>query len=151
MNNTVHVLVVDDDEVDQMAIRRAFQRQKIANPLYCARDGVEALEVLRGTNGHTKMPRPYMILLDLNMPRMSGREFLQELRADPEHRHAIVFVLTTSKDEMDKLSAYEQNVAGYIVKSSVSKEFMELIQLLGCYWQIVELPSEVEAAICASA
>lgn len=150
MSEPVNVLVVDDDEVDQMAIRRAFARQKIANPLYAARDGIEALDVLRGKNGHAPLPRPYIVLLDLKMPRMTGLEFLDELRRDPRHRHAIVFMLTTSSDDRDMLRAYDHHIAGYIVKSNVSKEFIEVINLLDCYWRIVEIP-DVEAAKCLSA
>lgn len=146
--SVVSVLVVDDDDVDQMAIRRAFKRLRIANPLYSARDGVEALEMLRGDNDHEAIGKPYMILLDLKMPRMTGLEFLEELRRDPVHRHAIVFVLTTSRDEQDKLGAYDRHVAGYIVKSRVSKEFVEVINLLDCYWQIVELPESQETPGC---
>ncbi|MCG3125409.1 MAG: Response regulator rcp1 [Phycisphaerae bacterium] len=150
MRKDVAVMVVDDDEVDRMAIERAFQRQRIANPLYWAADGREALEKLRGENGHEKVPKPYIILLDMKMPRMTGREFLAELRADPEHRQAIVFVLTTSKDEQDVLGAYDQHVAGYIVKSNVSKEFLEVVNLLDHYWRIVEMPVG-ETALCPSA
>lgn len=148
---TASLLVVDDDEVDQMAIRRAFRRQKIANPIVSARDGVEALEILRGQNGHAPLPSPYIILLDLKMPRMSGLEFLAQLRHDPVHRHAVVFVLTTSKDEQDKLLAYDRHVAGYIVKSNVSTEFVEVIRLLDAYWCIIELPGGCDDAPAACA
>lgn len=151
MQNEVSVLVVDDDDVDQMAIRRAFTRQKIANQIFSASNGEEALDTLRGTNGREKIPKPYIILLDLKMPRMTGIEFLEHLRNDPQHRHAIVFVLTTSKDEQDQLNAYEKHVAGYIVKSNVSKEFLEVIGLLDHYWRIVEIPVDLEASICTTA
>ncbi|TWT40470.1 Response regulator rcp1 [Phycisphaerae bacterium RAS1] len=150
MNRAVSVLVVDDDEVDQMAIERSFKRQKIANPIFAARDGIQALEQLRGTNGGPKVTRPYVILLDLKMPRMNGLEFLAELRRDPEHKQAIVFVLTTSRDERDKLGAYDHHVAGYILKSNVSREFVEVISLLDHYWRIVEMPIEDPVA-CAIA
>lgn len=146
-NAVVNVLVVDDDEVDQMAIRRAFARQKIANPLISARDGIEALEILRGTKGHESLQKPYIILLDLKMPRMTGLEFLDELRRDPEHSRAIVFVLTTSKDDQDMMRAYNSHIAGYIVKSNVSKEFIEVISLLDHYWRIVEIPM-AEGVLC---
>lgn len=148
MRQEVSVLVVDDDDVEQMAIERAFKRQKIANPLYAAKDGLEALDILRGGNGKPPLPKPYVILLDLKMPRMNGIEFLGELRKDPDHRHAVVFVLTTSRDEQDKLHAWNNHVAGYIVKSNVSKEFIEVIGLLDCYWRIVEMPCNLEAVPC---
>jgi len=142
----VNLLIVDDDEVDQMAIQRAFRKQKIANPLFAARNGIEGLEMLRGANGRAAIPKPYIILLDLKMPKMTGLEFLEELRKDPCHRHAIVFVLTTSRDEQDRFRAYDQHVAGYIVKSNVSKDFLELIGLLDHYWKVVELPDWEDAS-----
>lgn len=146
----VAVFVVDDDEVDRMAIERAFRRQRTGNPQYWAQDGRQALDMLRGEAGQEPIPKPYVILLDTKMPRMTGLEFLSALRNDPEHRHAIVFVLTTSKDEQGKLPAYDQHVAGYIVKSNVSREFLEVVSLLDHYRRIVEMPV-CEAAACASA
>ena len=83
---TVHVLLVEDNDVDREAVRRAFTRHRIANPIYDARDGVEALELLRGMADKPRLPRPFLILLDINMPRMSGIELLHELRADPDLR-----------------------------------------------------------------
>lgn len=137
----VDLLLVDDDEVDVQGLRRAFARGRIANPITVARDGIEALEILRGENGHAKLPRPHLILLDLNMPRMNGFEFLEALRADEELRAAIVFMITTSKAEEDKARAYGHNVAGYIVKQDPARTFMEAVALIESYWRIVELPS----------
>ncbi|QNN23419.1 response regulator [Planctomycetales bacterium ZRK34] len=135
----VNILIVDDDEVDVLAVRRAFTKMKIANPIHVAPDGLEALRKLRG-EGCEPMPRPYLIMLDLNMPRMSGIEFLDALRADPEHGHAVVFVLTSSRDEYQKIQAYDHHVAGYVVKSHMSDDFCKLASMLGMYWQLVELP-----------
>lgn len=135
----VHILLVDDDEVDVMAVKRAFRAHKIGNPLLVARDGIEALAMLRG-QGVPKVPRPYMILLDLNMPRMNGIEFLQELRADPEHGQAVVFVLTTSDADQDRAAAYDKLIVGYIVKANAGHDFVKVINLLDAYWTIVELP-----------
>ena len=137
---TVHVLLVEDDEVDVMAVRRAFRERKIANPLRVARDGVEALSILRGTDGESPIARPYMILLDLNMPRMNGIEFLEELRADPDHHSAIVMVLTTSDEDRDRMAAYDQHVAGYIIKSDIGGGFTALVDMLDHYWKVVEFP-----------
>lgn len=137
---TVNVLLVEDNEVDREAVRRAFARHRIANPIHDAVDGVEALDLLRGTNGKERLPRPFLILLDINMPRMSGIELLRELRADPDLHDSIVFVLTTSKSDEDKLAAYGANVAGYIIKSDVGAGFVGLINLLDHYWKIVEFP-----------
>ncbi len=140
IDKAVTFLLVEDDDVDVLGFQRALQRQKIANPVEVARDGVEALERLRGLNGREKLQKPYIILLDLNMPRMSGLEFLQELRQDEELHPAIVFVVTTSRDEKDRLAAYDQNVAGYIVKSEAGESIQEALNMLEHYWRVVELP-----------
>jgi CheY-like chemotaxis protein len=136
----LHILLVDDDDVDVMNVRRAFRKNNILNPLYVAHNGVEALEMLRG-NGASPIPKERrLILLDLNMPRMNGLEFLRELRADPELHHLTVIVLTTSDDERDKIEAYNLNVAGYIVKPVTFLAFVEAMAALNKYWTINELP-----------
>ena len=137
----VHVLLVDDDDVDVMAVKRAFKRAKIANPLFVARDGLEALAILRGDGGREAIPKPYIVILDLNMPRMDGLEFLAELRKDAALRDSVVFVLTTSKADEDRAASYDRNVAGYIVKSDVGDGFLNVTQLLDHYWRVVLLPS----------
>lgn len=143
--NTRHraarILLVDDDEVDVMAIQRAFAQQNISNELVLAEDGVEALEILRGNKNKDPLGRPYIILLDINMPRMNGHEFLTELRQDPTHGRAVVFVLTTSAADTDRLKAYQHNVAGYIVKNDLSDGLLpQLAEMLEAYWVLVELP-----------
>jgi CheY-like chemotaxis protein len=137
----VSVLLVDDDDVDVMAVKRAFQAARISNPITVARDGVEGLARLRGDDGMPKLKRPYVIVLDLNMPRMDGIEFLTELRADEEHHDAVVFVLTTSKDDTDRSRSYDKNVAGYILKSEVGEGFLRLTELLDNFWRVVLLPA----------
>lgn len=141
-NDVVNVLLVEDNEVDVEGIERAFQRSKLDNPLFVAKDGVEALEFLRGSGHASAIGRPYMILLDLNLPRMSGLEFLAEIRQDPSLRDSIVFVLTTSRDREDKLASYDMNVAGYMVKSEVAGGFSSVVDLLDRYRQIIEFPPE---------
>ncbi len=111
------ILLVEDDEVDIMNVRKAFKKNDFTSQLHVARDGVEALEMLRGELQSELMQLPRIILLDLNLPRMNGIEFLKKLRADAELRQLVVIVLTTSDDERDVLSAYNLNVAGYIVKA----------------------------------
>ena len=140
MGKTVHILLVEDDAIDLLAIQRAFQKERIANPIVVARDGIEGLEALRGTGGKPPITKPYVILLDWNMPRMNGLEFLKELRRDPEHGDAIVFVLTTSKADDDRMAAYGEHVAGYVLKENVGHTFMSLVQFLDSYWRLVELP-----------
>lgn len=137
----VNILLVDDDTIDVKAVQRAFKKAKIANPLYVASDGIEGLARLRGEDGLEAIPRPYIIILDLNMPRMDGLEFLAKLREDPDHHDAIVFVLTTSQADEDRAASYDKNVAGYIVKSNVGEGFLNLTAMLDRYWQVVCLPS----------
>ncbi len=140
MSQTVNLLLVDDDEVDVQGLKRAFTKSKIGNPITVARDGIEALEILRGENGKAKLAKPHLILLDLNMPRMNGLEFLETIRADDDLKSAVVFMITTSKAEEDKARAYGQNVAGYIVKQDPANTFMQAVALLEHYWKIVEFP-----------
>lgn len=134
------ILLVEDDLVDQQAIVRAFTRERIANKLIIANDGLDALEHLRGTGGRPALNRPYIILLDWNLPRMNGREFLRELRADPSLRDSVVFVLTTSRADEDRVAAYGEHVAGYILKEQVGHTFMELVHMLNSFWKVVVLP-----------
>jgi CheY-like chemotaxis protein len=140
MAPTVNLLLVDDDEVDVQGLKRAFTKSRIGNPITVARDGIEALEVLRGENGKPKLPKPHLILLDLNMPRMNGFEFLDTIRADEEFKSTVVFMITTSKAEEDKARAYGKHVAGYIIKQDPANTFMQAVSLLEHYWKIVEFP-----------
>lgn len=141
-NKPVHILLVEDDDVDAEAIVRAFRKQKIANPIIHVEDGIQALAVLRGADGQERLPRPYLILLDINMPRMNGIEFLQVLRRDEELERSIVFMLTTSNRDEDKLAAYDEQIAGYLLKNRAGEEFADLISMLNSYWRVVEFPPE---------
>jgi CheY-like chemotaxis protein len=138
---TVQLLHVEDDDLCLMGLNRAFKAAKIANPVCFAHDGIEALDMLRGTNGRPRLPRPFLILLDLNMPRMDGIEFLQELRKDEELKKSIVFVMTTSDANEDKVKAYNLGVAGYILKSNPANAFLEATALLETYCRVVEFPA----------
>ncbi len=140
MTLTVNLLLVDDDEVDVQGLKRAFAKSRIGNPITVARDGIEALEFLRGENGRPKLAKPHLILLDLNMPRMNGLEFLEAIRADEDLKRSVVFMITTSKAEEDKARAYDQHVAGYIVKQDPANTFMQAVALMEHYWKIVEFP-----------
>lgn len=142
MSRTVNVLLVEDNDVDIAGVRRAFVRHKIANPIVVAKDGLQALDILRGTSSGAPLGRPYLILLDLNLPRMSGIELLEALRRDPMLKDSIVFVLTTSESNEDKLASYDFNIAGYMVKSAIGEGFIRLVELLDSYWRIVEFPPE---------
>jgi CheY-like chemotaxis protein len=133
----LNILLVEDDQVDVMNVKRAFEKNRIANPLYVAGDGLEAMEMLKA--GKVPSERR-IILLDLNMPRMNGIEFLRQLRADPDLMLTPVVVLTTSDDERDKINAYNLNVAGYLLKPVTFINFVEVMAALNKYWTLVELP-----------
>jgi len=132
----INLLMIEDDDIDATAMRRALQKLKLLNPIYRARDGLEGIELLRAG----EIPSPYIILLDLNMPRMNGLEFLEELRSDPALTHSVVFVLTTSKSDEDILAAYREHVAGYLFKQRMDNDFLQVVGLLNHYWRIIELP-----------
>lgn len=138
----VNILLVEDDEVDVMNVRRAFQRNKITNPLFVANNGLEALDILRGNHASMMLfPKERrLVLLDLNMPKMGGIEFLHELRADPELKSTPVIVLTTSNQDRDRVEAYNLNVAGYLLKPVTFVTFAEVMATLNNYWTLCELP-----------
>jgi CheY-like chemotaxis protein len=132
----LNILLVEDDEVDVLNVKRAFEKNKITNPLFVASNGIEALEMLR-----TQVPRNRrLVLLDLNLPRMNGIEFLRELRADPELGSIPVVVLTTSDAEKDKIEAFKLNVGGYLVKPVTFPGFADLMATLNKYWTLVDMP-----------
>jgi CheY-like chemotaxis protein len=136
----IHILHIEDDEVDAMVVHRALKKTGFEYHLAQARNGLEALDFLRGTNGVEKLAiRPQVILLDLNMPQMNGHEFLAELRADAELSMIPVYILSTSSDENDMLQAYRKNVAGYITKPVNLESYTEAIQVLFKYWSLIKM------------
>ena len=136
----INILLVEDDEVDVMNVKRAFKKNNITSPLYVAPNGLEALLILRGEGGIQIPKERRLILLDLNMPKMNGIEFLRELRADSEIKHIPVVVLTTSNEDRDKVEAYNLNVAGYILKPVTFSNFLEVTATLDKYWNLSEMP-----------
>jgi CheY-like chemotaxis protein len=136
-NNLLNILLVEDDEIDVMNVKRAFEKAHIANPVFLAGNGVEALEKLR--SGEIPKDRR-IILLDLNMPRMNGIEFLRELRSDPVLHSTSVVVLTTSNDDRDKVEVFNLNVAGYLLKPVTFNDFCDLMAAMNKYWTLVEMP-----------
>ena len=129
------ILLIEDDRVDIMTVQRALKRNNISNPLYVARTGLEAFGMLRGEGGFDKLsPQPALILLDLNLPKMSGIEFLRELRSDPELKGLRIIVLTSSNEPKDQAAAYEYDVDDYIVKPHSFNEFTRAISTILEYW-----------------
>lgn len=136
----VKFLIVDDDQVTVMAIKRALRKLKIINPVVVACDGQQALDLMRGEcEGDALLP-PYLVTLDLNMPRMDGFEFLEEVRNDPTLQRAVIFVLSTSDAPKDVAAAYSANIAGYIVKDDLGDSFSRALNMIDTYTKIVELP-----------
>jgi CheY-like chemotaxis protein len=126
------LLLVDDDDVAAEAVVRGLRKHSMECPIVIAEDGKTALQILRGTH-ERKVAQPLLVLLDLNMPRMNGIEFLKELRADDALKSTVVFVLTTSGADADRARAYAHCIAGYMLKSGVGPQFKGLAQFLTEY------------------
>ncbi len=132
----MHVLLVDDDEVDVKLVKRAFNKAQVTNPLIVAKDGIEALELLRSNC----IPSPRIILMDINMPRMDGITCMRHIRADKSLKQSIIFVMTTSSDDEDKFAAYDLNPAGYIIKSNLCDGIINAIKMIGSFQKVVLFP-----------
>lgn len=133
-NNDAVILLVEDDRVDIMTVQRALKKIDITNPLIVARTGVEALGMLRGDGFPRIEPAPSLVLLDLNLPRMGGIEFLRELRADPVLKNLPVIVLTSSNEPGDRAAAFEYEVNDYIVKPHTFDEFSDAMSMILADW-----------------
>jgi len=136
MKSSKPILLVEDDSVDMMTVKRAFKDLKVVNPLVHRVNGEEALEYLRGGD-----KRPCVILLDLNMPKMNGIEFLKVAKVDEKLKTIPVVVLTTSQEEQDIVGSFKLSVAGYIVKPVDYEKFVEAIKTIELYWTLSELPN----------
>ncbi len=135
------VLLVEDEPADAHLLRMVFEEGRVMVDLHHVSDGVEAFEFIRREKSHTQAPAPDIILLDLNMPRMDGRQFLKEIKVNVAHRHIPVVVLTTSDAERDMLYSYDHFAAGYIVKPVEVDNFINIVRGIGDYWiKIVRLP-----------
>lgn len=139
-SSAVTILLVEDDDIDAATVTRGLASAKIINPLVRARDGIEALEMLLGTNGREKLKPPYLLLVDISMPRLDGLGLIREVRKSPALKRTIVFIMTTSNSERDRMAAHDENVAGYIVKSNNQDQFLRLARMLEYYLLIVEIP-----------
>ena len=136
MRNMEPILLVEDDKVDAMTVKRALKDIKVTNGLIHTVNGEEALEYLRSEDSK----KPCIVLLDLNMPKMNGVELLKIVKADEELKKIPVVVLTTSKDEQDVVESFKLSVAGYIVKPADYKKFVEAVRTIELYWTLSELP-----------
>ncbi len=145
-SDDVTFLIVDDDDVSVMAVERAIRRLRLTNPIERARDGAEALDRLRA-EGADRVRRPYIILLDLHMPRMTGLEFLGHVRRDALLRGSVVFMMTTSDAPSDIARAYDKMVAGYIIKDDAVGSMKSAMEMLGAYISIVRLPAAEAATL----
>lgn len=130
------ILLVEDDIVDVMSVKRALRDLKVSNPLFHVENGEEALAWLKDR----KNPKPSIILLDLNMPRMNGHEFLAVLKKDEDLRRIPVIVLTTSRSEPDKAQSFDLGVAGYMIKPLDYQQFVDVMRTIRHYWTMSELP-----------
>ena len=133
-------LLIEDDIIDVKTVKRALKKSHLEVELFVATNGEEAISKLLGKDGFEKIPFPSIVILDLNMPRMNGIEFLTKVREDEELRSLIIIVLTTSQDERDIYDAYDKNVAGYIVKPLVFSDLIETFIAINDYWSMSELP-----------
>jgi CheY-like chemotaxis protein len=140
MQSSKPILLIEDHSVDVMTVKRAFKELDVTNELISAGDGEEALEYL---NNHDAI-RPCVILLDLNMPRMNGMEFMRIAKADESLKTIPIIVFTTSNTEQDITQSFELGAAGYMVKSVDYHKFIETIQTINSYWTLSKLPSDGE-------
>src|SRR5690606_35112128 len=138
------ILMADDDADDRLLAQEAMHESRVLNELHFVEDGVQLLNYLRGVDGYedrTRFPLPGLILLDLNMPKMDGREALAEIKADSRLRRIPVVILTTSKAEEDMVKGCELGAASYITEPVTFDALVELMRTLGRYWvEFVELP-----------
>lgn len=140
----IEILLVEDNPGDVRLTREALRDGKVKNNLHVAMDGVQAMAFLRREGAFAHVPRPDVILLDLNLPKKNGREVLAEVKSDPELMRIPVVVLTTSRDEQDVLKAYEYHANCFITKPVDLEQFLAVVRSIEDFWfTIVQLPSDV--------
>ena len=132
-------MLVEDDEVDRMTVRRAVRKLKIPNKLMTAENGEEALNMLRNSQD-----LPWFILMDINMPRMSGIELLKQMKADERLKIVPIIMLTTSAQDEDRYESFTHSVAGYVIKPVEFQNFVQVIDTIHKYWLLVESPDQME-------
>ena len=137
MRSNKPILLVEDDQIDVMTVKRALKEINITNKLNITNNGEEALAFLRDSENE----KPGIILLDLNMPKMNGIEFLEIAKQDYNLKKIPVVVLTTSKEDQDKVDSYNLGVAGYMIKPVDYLQFVEVVKTIDLYWTLSELPN----------
>ena len=140
MQNLKPILLIEDDDVDVMTVNRALRDLKVTNQLVSIGDGEEAIEYLKDES----TAKPCIVLLDLNMPKMDGAEFLKIVKADKALKKIPVVILTTSNSDQDVIESFELGAAGYMVKSVDYEKFVETIRAIDQYWTLSKLPTNGE-------
>lgn len=140
MQNSKPILLIEDDDVDVMTVKRALKDLKVSNQLVPMGDGEEAIKYLKTESA----AKPCIVLLDLNMPKMDGAEFLKIVKADKALKKIPVVILTTSNSDRDVIESFELGAAGYMVKSVDYEKFVETIKAIDMYWNLSKLPSNGE-------
>lgn len=139
----IEILLVEDSPADVLITREAFEDAKLLNTLHVVEDGVQALKFLRRQAPYAEVPRPDLILLDLNLPRKNGREVLAEIKVDPQLKSIPVIVLTTSSADEDILNAYDLHANCYVIKPVGFDNFFKAVQSIQDFWfSVVALPLE---------
>ncbi|MGJ8595971.1 response regulator [Sulfitobacter sp.] len=141
MTNEMNILLVEDNDLEVAILERSMKKMDLSNSLMRARDGLEALDFLKENLVTQELPYPFVILLDINMPRMNGHEFLAELRATEDLKASQVYVFTTSDSKKDVNQAYRNNANGYIVKPDSTSELTDILKALREFWSICENPN----------
>ena len=142
-SSPIEILLVEDNPGDVFLTKKAFDKAKLTNNMHVAIDGEIALKMLRNEGEFSELPRPDIILLDLNLPKVSGREVLEEVKSDPDLRRIPVVILTSSKAEKDIVSTYDLHANSYIVKPVDLSKFSQIVESLESFWfTIVKLPNE---------
>ncbi|MGR3761907.1 response regulator [Roseobacteraceae bacterium NS-SX3] len=141
----MNILLVEDNNLDALILERALKKVSPEAKIIRARDGLEALDILTADSARSDVPHPFFILLDINMPRMNGHEFLAAMRAQEAISDCPVFVLTTSDSPKDISLAYHQKVSGYIVKPHSASGMKKIVGALQEWWDICELPAAFSA------
>lgn len=138
--NVVSILMVEDDELDIQSFKICLKKERILNPFFSVKNGEDALTVLRGQHPEIAISKPYLVVMDINMPRMNGIECLTEIRKDDDLKDTVVFFMTTSEDEKDVYEAYNLNIAGYMVKSNLGDNFLRSVHMLDKYFHAIIMP-----------